>query len=237
MNNSVQLSADICSLQDRLVTTLKGANIKIDNEQIHKLYEKYNVDLDSHKIQMKIVLQRYVLETILKFADNYLEIKEEEDPDSPYNQEKYIISYTNKLIDLLNKFYSSHFRQDNCMIRATQTKICQQVYGMLGAFGFSEIYENNDKCPHPFTTHAKQELNQLMTKHHHISDVTKRNSIENMAEDLIKDVVRIFKFRLLVQEPKCEVRWYENSSKIDTQFMKGGQWDDENLDDYVVNIC
>jgi len=76
-----------------------------------------------------------------------------------------------------------------------------------------------------------------MSGYRHISDTTKRNSVENMAEDLIKDAVRIFKFRLLVQEPKCEVRWFENNSKIDTQFMKGGQWDDENLDDYVVNIC
>ena len=86
-------------------------------------------------------------------------------------------------------------------------------------------------------SYVKQELNQSMMRYRYISDVTKRNSIENMAEDLIKDAVRIFKFRLLVQEPKCEVRWFENSSKIDTQFMKGGQWDDENLDDYVVNIC
>ena len=108
---------------------------------------------------------------------------------------------------------------------------------MLGASGFSEIYGNNNKCPHPFMSYVKQELNQSMMRYRYISDVTKRNSIENMAEDLIKDAVRIFKFRLLVQEPKCEVRWFENSSKIDTQFMKGGQWDDENLDDHVVNIC
>jgi len=215
MNNSVQFSTNVFSLQDSLekyVTTLKGANIKIDNEQIHKLYEKYNVDLDSQnvrdKIQMKIVLQRYVLETILKFADNYLEIKEKEDPDSPYNQEKYIISYTNKLIDLLNKFYNSHFRQDNNMIKAIPTKIRQQVYGILGASGFSEIYgiNDNNKFPHPFITYAKQELNQKVTRCRHISDITKKNCIENIAEDLIKDAVRIFKFRLLVQEPKCEVR-------------------------------
>jgi len=212
MNNSVQFSTNVCSLQDRLekyVTTLKGANIKIDNEQICQLYN--NLDLDSqdmtNKILMRAVLQRYVLETILKFADNYLEIKEKEDPDSPYNQEKYIISYTNKLIDLLNKFYNSHFRQDNNMIKAIPTKIHQQVYSMLGASGFSEIYENNDnKYPHPFITYAKQELNQKVTRCHHISDITKRNCIENMAEDLIKDAVRIFKFRLLVQEQKCEVR-------------------------------
>ena len=98
-------------------------------------------------------------------------------------------------------------------------------------------FMKNDKRPHPFTTHAKQELNQSMTGYRYISDVTKRNSIENMAEDLIKDAVRIFKFRLLVQEPKCEARWFKNNVKINTQFMKGGQWDDKNLDDYVVKIC
>src|SRR5205085_4220026 len=64
MNGSVQLSADICSLQDRLekyVTTLKGANIKINHEQIHQLYEKYKLDRRDikDKIQMKVVLQRY----------------------------------------------------------------------------------------------------------------------------------------------------------------------------------
>ncbi|CAJ0867389.1 1256_t:CDS:2 [Entrophospora sp. SA101] len=146
--------------------------------------------------------------------------------------------HTNKLIDLLNKFYSSHFKQDNDnAIKAIPIKIRQQVYGMLGEFGFSEIYENKkNQYVHPFISSTVLELNKLMAGYRCIEDDTKRKNVENMSENLIKDIIRIFKFRLLVQEPKYEVHWYENNVKIDTQFMKG-QWDDDCLDNYVVDIC
>ncbi|CAH1762778.1 13263_t:CDS:2 [Entrophospora sp. SA101] len=66
----------------------------------------------------------------------------------------------------------------NNVIKAIPTKIRQQVY--------------------------TQNLNQLMTGYCYIKDNIKRKNIEDMAENLIKDITRIFKFRLLVQGPKYE---------------------------------
>nr|CAG8546719.1 9486_t:CDS:2 [Entrophospora candida] len=240
-NNSVQLSADINSLQDKLeryVTTLKGS-IKIDNNKIQELYEKYNLNNQNinDKILMKSVLQRHVLEKILEYIDNYLKIKDDDEPSIPNNQEKYIMDHTNELIFLLDKFYNNHFEQDNNVIKAIPTKIRQQVYGILGEFGFSETYENKIKqYTHPFISSTALELNQFMAGYRYIKDDAKRKNVENMAENLIKDIIQIFKFRLLVQEPKCETRWFEKGIKINPQFMKG-QWDDDCLDDYVVDIC
>ncbi|CAJ0872924.1 9798_t:CDS:2 [Entrophospora sp. SA101] len=240
-NNSVQLSADINSLQDKLeryVTTLKGS-IQIDNNKIQELYGKYNLNNQNinDKILMKSVLQRHVLEKILEYIDNYLEIKDDDEPSIPNNQEKYIMNHTNELIFLLDKFYNNHFEQDNNVIKAIPTKIRQQVYGILGEFGFSETYENKIKqYTHPFISSTALELNQFMAGYRYIKDDTKRKNVENMAENLIKDIIQIFKFRLLVQEPKCETRWFEKGIKINPQFMKG-QWDDDCLDDYVVDIC
>ncbi|CAJ0916524.1 20204_t:CDS:2 [Entrophospora sp. SA101] len=243
LNNSVQLSTDIASLQDRLekyVTALKGSFIEIDNDKIQELYGKYNLDIHQHKnnkILMKSVLQRHILEKILEYIDNYLDITEDDDTNNPNNQEKYIMNHTNELIFLLDKFYNNHFEQDNNVIKAIPTKIRQQVYGILGEFGFSETCENNKKqYMHPFISSTALELNQLMAGYRYIKNDTKRKNVENMAENLIKDVFRIFKFRLLVQEPKCETLWFEKDVKINPLFMKG-QWDDDCLDDYVVDIC
>nr|CAG8492681.1 14805_t:CDS:2 [Entrophospora candida] len=241
-NNSAQLSTDINSLQnnlERYVTTLKG-NIKIDNDKIQELYGKYNLGTQNltDKILMKSVLQHHVLEKTLECVDNYLEIKDDDDPNGPYNQEKYIVYYTNKLIFLLEKFYNDHFKQDNNVIKAILTKIRQQVYGILGEFGFSEVTCENKKNQHvhPFMLLVTQQLNQLMSGYRYIKDDTKRKNVENMAGDLIKDIVRIFKFRLLAQEPKCEAHWFKNNVKINTQVMKG-RWHDDCLDDCVVDIC
>ncbi|CAJ0839902.1 17535_t:CDS:2 [Entrophospora sp. SA101] len=197
--DTVQLSIDINSLQCKIkdyVTTLKG-DIKIDNDKIQGLYGKYNLNTQNltDKILMKAVLQRYVLENGFKFVNDYLEIKDDDDPNSPNNQEKYIIYYTNKLIDLLDKFYNSRFKQNNNMVDDISTKIRQQVYGIL--------------------------------------DDDKRKTAENIAENLIKDIVRIFKFRLLIQEPKCEVHWLKNNAKI----VMNHQWDGDYPNDYIMGIC
>ncbi|CAJ0894651.1 16386_t:CDS:2 [Entrophospora sp. SA101] len=84
--DTVQLSIDINSLQCKIkdyVTTLKG-DIKIDNDKIQGLYGKYNLNTQNltDKILMKAVLQRYVLENGFKFVNDYLEIKDDDDPNT-----------------------------------------------------------------------------------------------------------------------------------------------------------
>ena len=62
---------------------------------------------------MKSVLQRHVLEKVLKYADDYFKIKENDDLNDLYNQEKSIVNHTNKLLELLTNFYNNDDDDDN----------------------------------------------------------------------------------------------------------------------------
>ncbi|CAJ0635122.1 5327_t:CDS:2 [Entrophospora sp. SA101] len=181
------------------------------------------------------VLQRYILEQVLKWADDYFEVKEHDDLDHPSNQEKYIVNHTNQLLDFLNnQFYPTNFIQDNSsmVIKDIPTKIRQFTYLALTELGFSGTEQE-----HSFISRTAKKLNRLMTRYRVIKDENKRKNVEDMAEGLVKEIVRIFKFLLLVQEPKCKVHWFTNNAKLDFRFMKVLSWDDGNVDDYVMEIC
>ncbi|CAJ0635696.1 12122_t:CDS:2 [Entrophospora sp. SA101] len=186
LNNLVNFTTNIINLQNKLekyVTTLKGS-IDINVKLIKELYVKYHVKSQNYKdkILMKSTLQRYILEKVLEYADDYFKIKESE-------------------------------------------------------LGFPEIYERRKpQSHHPFISSTAQRLNQSMAEYRFIRDENKRKYAENMAEDIIKDIVRIFKFSLLTQEPKCEIHWFKNDDKIMPKLMRG-QWDDDYLNDFVVDIC
>jgi len=57
-----------------------------------------------------------------------------------------------------------------------------------------------------------------------------------MAGDIIRKVVTLFWFRLKVQEPIAESIWFKYSEKIDPSCMEG-IWDDDDIDNIVVDIC
>ncbi|CAH1761474.1 17026_t:CDS:2 [Entrophospora sp. SA101] len=218
-NSSVQLTNDLITLHEKIekyVTTLKGA-VVINNEKIIELFKRYNLKIKKHtikdKILMKSVLQRYVLEKVLEYVDEYLNNVSN---DHPCNQEKQIMNHTDKLLNLLDEFHDNHLIKDNKKRNnksTTTTKIRGQVYGLL-----------------------VQKLNALMAEYRQINDANKKNYTENMAENLIKEIVRIFKFRLLTHEQKYELYWFKHNDKIMPEFMKGA-WDDDSSDDYVVNVC
>jgi len=57
-----------------------------------------------------------------------------------------------------------------------------------------------------------------------------------MAGEMIKKVVTLFEFRLKVQEPIPEIYWFKHNEKINPSCMEG-KWDDNNIDNIVVDIC
>nr|CAG8464433.1 10041_t:CDS:2 [Entrophospora candida] len=233
-NSSVQLTNDLITLHEKIekyVTTLKGA-VVINNEKIIELFKRYNLKIKKHtikdKILMKSVLQRYVLEKVLEYVDEYLNNVSN---NHPCNQEKQIMNHTDKLLNLLDEFHDNHLIKDNKKRNnkfTTTTKIRGQIYGLLGEYAFSEIRDENDN--------SIQKLNALMAEYRQINDANKKNYTENMAENLIKEIVRIFTFRLLTHEQKYELYWFKHNDKIMPEFMKGA-WDDDSSDDYVVNVC
>jgi hypothetical protein len=64
----------------------------------------------------------------------------------------------------------------------------------------------------------------------------KRKEIEDMAADIIKRIVTLFWFRLKVQEPIVEYIWPKSEDIIDPSYMEG-KWDDDEIDNLVVDIC
>ena len=47
----------------------------------------------------------------------------------------------------------------------------------------------------------------------------------------------MFVFRIRILEPPGEIEWITNGSKIDPTLMEIGNLEDDNYDDWVVNLC
>jgi hypothetical protein len=76
----------------------------------------------------------------------------------------------------------------------------------------------------------------MMDEYREIKDIEKKKYVNKLAEDLVRDVVRIFYFRLPIQEPIARYRWFNNNEKINDISMKGS-WDEDEIDDLVVEVC
>ncbi|CAB4437237.1 unnamed protein product [Rhizophagus irregularis] len=57
-----------------------------------------------------------------------------------------------------------------------------------------------------------------------------------MAGDIIRKVVTLFWFRFKVQEPIAKYTWFNYRDKIVPSRMEG-IWDDDDIDNIVVDIC
>ncbi|PKC68598.1 hypothetical protein RhiirA1_416799, partial [Rhizophagus irregularis] len=47
----------------------------------------------------------------------------------------------------------------------------------------------------------------------------------------------MFVFRIKVLEPPAELIWIEKDTKVDATLMEVGNLEDDNYDDWVVNLC
>ncbi|CAI2173659.1 5242_t:CDS:2 [Funneliformis geosporum] len=223
-NHSVRLNQDILSLHDTLenyVTNLKP-NIDVNIKEAKKILHKYKCQTEisekkPNKPVIKAALQRHVLEVIFEQADFYFTRSNKE-----HYLESEIVSKTVELTDLMENFYNNRLGDDR-VTRHTPIKLRQQVYSALGTRGFNDIVYSNGiskNSKHNFIHIISKKINKMMNKFRVIKDVEKRRYVNSLAEDLIRDVVRIFYFRLKIQEPMAQYRWYENNEKINKSTMK-----------------
>ncbi|PKY23179.1 hypothetical protein RhiirB3_411491, partial [Rhizophagus irregularis] len=57
-----------------------------------------------------------------------------------------------------------------------------------------------------------------------------------MAADIIKRTVALFWFRFRVHQPSVEYIWPKSDDIIDPSYMEG-KWENDGIDDLVVDIC
>ncbi|CAI2174176.1 6281_t:CDS:1 [Funneliformis geosporum] len=235
-NHTAQFNDDILALHDTLenyVTNLKP-KIDVNVDEAKKLLIEYGSQAkisskDPNKPLIKAVLQRHVLREILKYVVDYFKRNNKE-----YYLESDIVAKSNKLIELMGRFCNTRVGDDE-VTRVTPIKLRQQVYTALGSRGFSNIKKSDGDSVHDYINYVSKKINEMINIYRVIKDIEKKKYVDALAEDLIRNVFRIFYFRSNIQEPKAQFHWFNYNDKIDKSLMKGSWGEDE--DDLVVEVC
>ncbi|CAG8669762.1 11341_t:CDS:2 [Funneliformis mosseae] len=215
-NNSVTLKNDILSLQDSL--------------------EDYITKCKEQKPLIRAVLQRYVIERIIVYAQEYFgNLKNH--GNRPHGIEANLLARANDLIKLTEYFAKGRTGTDDTT-KVLPIKLRQQIFGALGNRGFNDMMINNGKeiLPHLFINNYHPILNKDIGRHRIIKDPKKKQEIEDMAAGIIQKVINLFFFRTKTQEPVVEIVWVNPDDKIDPDYIEG-KWEDDEIDDFVVDIC
>ncbi|GES97329.1 hypothetical protein GLOIN_2v1678344 [Rhizophagus clarus] len=239
-DDSVKLNKDILELHDTLenyVTNLKP-RIDVNINEAKKLLENYGCQIkiseeEPNKPLIKAVLQRHVLEEIFVEANFYFDFKNYKLSVKDHHLESSIVDQATTLIDLMGKLNSNRLGNDE-ITRLIPIRLRQQVYIALGTRGFNDIISQDSK--HNFIDITSNKMNKMMNKFRRIKDKETRKRVNAMAEDLVRNVLRIFYFRLRIQEPMAQYHWFKNDEKINKSYMKGC-WNEGDIKDLVVEVC
>ncbi|CAG8528203.1 27752_t:CDS:2 [Dentiscutata erythropus] len=182
-----QLSKDILTLHNSLDTFcgLKRG-VEIYESEVKELLKRFGRlligDIRNNKNLISGLLERHVIETVIdKCKEYFKENNKDDEQDNDQRLEAKIVKTTDQLLKL-----------------ATTTKLWQQVYSVLGNRGFSNIKENKK---HQLIVNLGTEVAELMNRYRKFKD--QKNFVENekMIDEIVKQIVNIFLFRLKVQEP------------------------------------
>ncbi|CAG8667249.1 4468_t:CDS:1 [Cetraspora pellucida] len=235
-NNIMRLKSDIDDLQNMIedyVTSLKNG-VEINFENVNKLLQRYGsqTKISPHtqdRRLIKAVLQHHVLKEILSYSD----MCHENLCMGTYALESNIIRKADELIELIRRFSDERIGTDD-VTRVASIKLRQQVYVMLGHRGYANVCEKKYKNKHLFLSMFQNDLNNSMNKLRVLTEPKKRSTVEGMAEKLIQEVIRIFKFRFKVQEPIIEIQWMNYGTKIIEECVEKHH---ENFKDALVDVC
>ncbi|CAB4437367.1 unnamed protein product [Rhizophagus irregularis] len=241
-NHHVQLKNDISELQNKLrnyVTTLKG-DFEIKFDAINNLIKKYDIKTsvtpeNPKKSLIRAILQHHILKKIIKDMNKYF--NQNSETESALHLEAEIISKSKDLEDKLAEFSKTRCGSDQTT-HATSIKIRQKVNIALSNRGFSDIISDGKDISHEhvFINLHKNKLNSEMNKYRIIKDDKKRKSVEKLAPDIIREFVRLIQFRLKIQEPSAQIKWIPINSDVDSSIMEGN-WDKDDIDNLVVEVC
>ncbi|CAG8625430.1 uncharacterized protein OCT59_009893 [Rhizophagus irregularis] len=233
-NNAVNLNGDILELNDNIkkyITNLKQ-DIIVNMEEVKKLLLLYNCptriqNQKEDRLLIQAVLHRHVMEKIFEYASQYFQ-----STGKHYHLESDIAKNESTLSLLL--IHASKCRSGNDEVtRVGPSKLRQQIYSVLSNRGFADIIGVGKTLhEHPFIAYHKEKLNKIMNELRVINSNQKKITSENLAATIIRKVVKIFWFRLKVQEPVVQYRWIQNNTLVDKTLVEVANLDDK---DEVVN--
>ncbi|GBC02372.1 hypothetical protein RclHR1_00460010 [Rhizophagus clarus] len=237
-NYIISLNSDISKLNGNLKSYITDLNqdVIVNMEEIKKLLLLYKCSIKitnqkDDQLLIQAVLQRHVIETILSYAIRYFQCTGQH-----YHLESDIINKSSLLSILLANI--SKYRMGNDEItKIATTKLRQHVYTILDNRGFADIYGKNDATyEHPFIAHYKEKLNKTMDELRIIRGQEKI-TCENLAATIIREVIKIFWFRLKIHESPVQYAWIPYNAKVDETFMKRSNFDNDDDDDLYVGLC
>ncbi|CAG8704988.1 17601_t:CDS:1, partial [Acaulospora morrowiae] len=249
-NNSTRLTQDIDELQNNINTyarVKKGVELNMEMARRSLLefgcsleFPTSNDEIEDNKMLIKALLQRVVLKTIMDKMNEYLNGPINIDIDGAINidieplREFDIFRKSLELIKSTADFTGSRVGKDE-VSHVTPTKIRQQVFALLGDRGFSDIQSKNGIVEHPFITTIAKILDQQINKYRTFKNEEKKKEYDELAPNIIREVIKIFYFRCKVQEPEAEFEWIQKGERIDPTIMHGF-WDDQ-IDQWSVDLC
>ncbi|KAF0513794.1 hypothetical protein F8M41_017748 [Gigaspora margarita] len=238
-NNSTALTRDIVSLQDDInlyARVKKGVTLNL--EAAKNFLPRYGCSLENtanedseEKILIKGLLQRILIENVIEMMDRYL--KNSNSQLSPEgNRELDLIDTTGKMIRLLSEFEKHRDGVDE-VTQVAPIKLRQQIYAVLGDRGFANI--KGEQKEHPFIAELSRYIDYTMSRFRTFKDEEKKQENDKLLPSIIREIIKIFFFRLKVQEPAASFKWFDRGEKVDPMQMVG-TWDD-NIDQWFVDIC
>ncbi|RHZ79056.1 hypothetical protein Glove_152g48 [Diversispora epigaea] len=228
-NDAGRLANDIKDLKHQLENFCTLKKTKIEDMKVKRLLSEYHCFTEKpNKNLIKGVLQRCIIEMIIKKVDKHFKTDEE----NKQSLETKLVSTTDKILEYMKSFSTHRVGVDE-ITKAAPIKLRQLVYAVLGNRGFSK---ENDESENQFIMQLRNEVVTEIDQYREVIDTVKKNKIESEAIEIIRKIIMIFFFRFNIQEPAVEYKWFENSEKFDTEFMEGS-WDNNELDETVVNIC
>src|ERR1043166_2400037 len=108
----------------------------------------------------------------------------------------------------------------------TPIRLRQLIYTALGMRGLGNMVGSKESYLHKSINVYTASLNNSMNQYRVIIDPKKKEYVDGLAEIIIREVFRIFYFRLKIQEPIAQYYWFKCGDKVNKTSMKAN-WDDE----------
>ncbi|PKC57607.1 hypothetical protein RhiirA1_428356 [Rhizophagus irregularis] len=120
---------------------------------------------------------------------------------------------------------------------AIPTKLRQQVYAILGNRGFSQTFEDKSNSKeHPFIVKLRDDILDLMNRYRKFKDQERLKKSTEDINEIIREVINIFFFRLKVQQPIATWYWLPKGTNVNSLRMEAS-WDENETDDLRFDIC